>query len=253
MGLLDFSSLEWTPAACFLAFQATLLVLTSLAFISGQTGAFYNAEPHTKKISMGRTWEICWGGHLLFWGACMIAALISGGAQNMCILMLPGMLACTYYHYAAVKEGEASGKTSVVANTVFMVAEAYFGFVPMPTTPSIEFTPAVIFLTFQATLCLLVGLMMFMGPPDAFYKSSPHLKDIMSRQGERGLGGMLIGIGCGIVGAVIAGGAQNMCVLELPGLAVCIYAHYLGKGMKDVITNSIFMMIIAYFGFARYL
>jgi len=249
MGLLDLQSIEWTPAACFLAFQATLVVLTSLVLISGQTDGFYKAEPHTKKISMGRMWEIAWGGHLLHWGSGMIGALVAGGAQGMCILMLPGMLACTYYHYAS---GESSGKTSAIVNIVFMMAEAYFGFVPMPTTPSIEWTPAACFLTFQANLCVLVGLMFLLGPPDGYYKSSPHIKELMSRQGELSLGGLLVGMGCGVMGAVIAGGAQDMCVLQLPGLAVCTYVHYYGKGgMKDAITNIVFMVILAYFGFVR--
>ena len=246
---MELAFVELTPAACLLTFQATMTVLVSLLLISGQTKSFYKMEPHTAKISMGRTWELAWGGHLLHWGAGMIAAVLAGGAQYMCILMIPGGLACTYMHYAS---GEPSGKQLAISNAIFMIADAYFGFVPMPSIPTIEWTPAAHFLVFQAILIVVCGLMFLMGPPDAYYKGAPHVKDIMSRQGELGLGGMLLGMGGGLMAAVIAGGAQDMCILGLPGLAVCAYMHYSAEGgMKDAITNIIFMTILAYLGFVR--
>jgi len=240
---------ELTPAACYLSFQATLTVLVSLVLISGQTKSFYKMEPHTEKISMGRSWELAWGGHLLHFGCGMIGALIAGGAQYMCILMLPGVLACTYMHYAS---GESSGKQSALTNIIFMLADVYFGFVPMPSIPSINWTPAAQFLVFQAILMAVCALMFLNGPPDAYYKGSPQVKAIMSRQGELGLGGMLLCMGGGLMAAVIAGGAQDMCFLQLPGLAVCTYVHYSGEGgMKDTIMNMIIMVILAYLGFVR--
>jgi len=248
MALFDIPSMDWTPAACFVAFQSTLLVLTALAFVTGSTDGIYKMEPHTKKMSMGRRWEILEGGHLLHWGSGMIGALIAGGAQEMCILGLPGVLACTYCHYAS---GEASGKKSATINLVFMAAMAYFGFVPMPTTPSIEWTPAACVQIFQATLMWVYAFMFLWGPPDAYYKASPHVKELMCRHGELALGGCLLGMGGGLAAAVIAGGAQRMCIIQLPGLAVCTYMHFTGQGgMKDGITNTILMLILAYVGFA---
>merc|ERR1719327_1362915 len=129
------------------------------------------------------------------------------------------------------------------------------------------------------------ALMFFFGPPDAYYKGSSQVKAIIwNRQGEVGVGGMLLGMAGGIMAAVSAGGARDMCILQLPGLAVCAYAHFLGTDRgrgsagaaevevgqrggasggeagsarlvaggggggwnKDVITNIIFMAILAY-------
>merc|ERR1712072_721243 len=100
----------------------------------------------------------------------------------------------------------------------------------MPALPSIAWTPASCFLTFQATLACLFALMFLWGPPEEYYKSSPHIKELMNRQSELSLGGLLLGMACGVMAAVIAGGAQDMCILQLVPVAVCNYVHYTGIG-----------------------
>jgi hypothetical protein len=238
----QFASPQWTAATYFLAFQTFLMVLTALVCIAGKTDGLYKFEPHTEKIS-SRQYEICLGGHLAHWGFGMLGALIAGGAQVMCILQLPPMLACTYYHYAA------GGKQNVVVNCVIMVVLACCGFMTMPVVQAIEWTPAACFETFQASLMVLIGLVFLSGKTEAYYESSPHIKPIMSRHAELQLGGVLIGMGAGLIGAVMAGGARDMCILQLPGLAVCTYTHYALGGKKDVIINSIFMaaLVVLYF------
>jgi hypothetical protein len=237
--------LEVTPAACFLAFQTFLVVATAMQLLFGQTDSLYKYEPHTQKIA-SRSYEKALGANLLGWGAGMAGALIAGGAQSMCSLQLPPMLAATYYHYTS------GGKPSTILNCVFMAALAYFGFVPTPTLPSIEWTPAACFLAFQASLILLTASTIILGQTDGFYKFAPQMKEFMSRLGEIQLGACYLGWGCGVTGALIYGGAQNMCVLELAPLALCTYQHYTCEGGKtNALVNTVFMAVLAYFGFVR--
>jgi hypothetical protein len=87
---------------------------------------------------------------------------------------------------------------------------------------------------------------------DGFYKFAPWTKEFMSLFGEIQLGACLLGWGCGVTGALIYGGAQNMCVLELAPLALCTYQHYTGEGGKtNALVNTVFMAALAYFGFVR--
>merc|ERR1740138_1292428 len=194
---------DWTPAACFLTFQTFLVVVSALQLLLGQTDNLYKYEPYTQKIS-SRPYEKCLGANLLGWGAGMTGALIAGGAQIMCILQLPPMLAAAYYHYIS------GGKSGTMVNCVLMAALAYLGFMPAPTLPSIEWTPAACFLAFQATLIVLTAWIFILGQTDGFYKSTPWLKDIMSRFGEIQQGACLLGWGCGVTAALICGGAENM-------------------------------------------
>jgi hypothetical protein len=237
-------SIEWTPAACLLAFQASLVVLTALCLIFGQTDGIYKFEPHTKEIS-SRAYELLLGGCLLGWGSANVGALIAGGAQIMCILQLMPMLAATYYHYVG------GGKSNVVVNAVIMVLLAYFGFVPLPEVESIEWTPAAILMAVYGFLIAVTGILLFVGSADKLYENEPHTKAIMSRQGERQAGSCLFGWGVAIWGATIAGGATDMCILYLPGMIACSVYHYKEGGIKNVIVNVVFMVPAAYLGFVR--
>lgn len=244
MGLFDLQSLEWTPAACFLTVQAGLTVMTAMSFLLGQTDGIYKFEPHTKEIS-SRAYELIIGGSLLGWGLSMVGALIAGGAQVMCILQLIPMLAATYYHHVC------GGKTNVVVNTVLMTAGAYFGFVPLPEVKSVEWTSAAILMAVYTALIAFSGVLFLLGKPDTIYENEPHTKAVMSRRGELQAGACLLGWGVGIGAATIAGGAQDMCILYLPGLLACTVHHHLGGGTKNVILNLVFAMPAAYFGFVR--
>merc|ERR1719324_342058 len=222
------AAIEWTPAACCVAFQSFLLVLTGLQLVTGHSDSFFKNEPHTGKIPSPenkRVFEVNVGGCLLHWGAGMIAGLLAGGAQVVEIANLAPMLICTYYHYAA------GAMASVKTNCVIIVLMVFFGFgfgqkstleVAFWSMPSFEWTSAACFLAFQASLCLLCALV-FLLKADAFYTSHPHMKKVTggSRQGELFQVGCLSAMGCAIVGAVMAGGAQDMCILQLPGLLAC--------------------------------
>jgi len=244
MGLFDLHALEWTPAACFLAFQASLTVMTAMNFILGQTDGIYKFEPHTKEIS-SRAYELVCGGCLLGWGLGMVGALIAGGSQVMCILQLLPMLAATYYHYVC------DGKTNVLVNLVMMVFLAYFGFAPLPEVKAMEWTSVSILMATYGGLTASTGLQLFLGNTSSLYEFEPHTKAIMSRRGEMQAGACLLGWGVGIWGATIAGGAQDMCVLYLPGMFACSFYHYREGGTKNVMVNVAFMMLAAYFGFVR--
>merc|ERR1719335_1348932 len=244
------AAVAWTPAACFVAFQTFLVVLSALQLITGQSDSFWKNEPHTEKLpspEYKRAFEIGAGGALLHWAGGMTAALLAGGAQVMCIVNLAGMLLCTYYHYAA------GGMANVKTNLVLVILMLYFGFGQALTMQSsTEWTSADRFLAFQATLCVLCSLA-FLAKPDAMYDSHPHLKLLLGggRLGELFEAGILTLMGGGIVGAVMAGGAQDMCILQLPGLFSCTYGHYVMGSKRDVAVNSIFIVILAYFGLAR--
>jgi len=244
MSVFDLQSVEWTPAACFLAVQGSLTVMTATSLILGQTDGIYKFEPHTQEIS-SRPYELVIGGCLLGWGLGMVGALIAGGAQVMCILQLVPMLAATYYHYVC------GSKTNVVVNAVFMAASACFGFVPLPEVKSVEWTSAAILMAVYAGLITFTGVLLFLGKAEKVYENEPHTKAVMSRRGELQVGACFLGWGVGIWAATIAGGAQAMCILYLPGLLACTVPHYMGGATKNVIVNLVFAMPAVYFGFVR--
>lgn len=243
------TSIAWRPAAFFVAFQAFLMAMTGLTLVAGMSDGFFKNEPHTEKIPLPqhkRAFEMGLGGVLMYWGAGMTAALLAGGAELMCRVNLVPMLVCTYYHYAA------GAMVNVKTNCMLMLPIAYFGFGQALTIQSIEWTPDVCLLVFQASLTLVFALV-FLAVPDAVYKSKPHLKELFGtcREGELLNVGILSGLGASMIGAVLAGGAQNMCILQLPGLLACTYSGYMMKSEQDVIVNAIIMMVSAYFGFVR--
>jgi hypothetical protein len=218
--------------------------MTAMSFILGQTDGIYKFEPHTKQIS-SREYEWIIGGCLLGWGLSMMGALIAGGSQVMCILQLIPMLAATYYHYVS------RGKTNVVVNAVFMAAAVYFGFVPLPEVKCPEWTSAAILMVVYAGLIVITAVLFLVGKAGKIYENEPHTKAIMSRRGELQSGACMLGFGVAIFAATIAGGAQDMCILYLPGIIACTVHHYIGGGTKNVIVNLAFMMPAAYFGFVR--
>lgn len=241
------ASIEWRPAAFFVAFQAFLIVITGLTLVAGQSEGFFKNEPHTEKIPLPqykRAFEISLGGGLLHWGAGMTAALLAGGPEVACRVMLVPFLVCTYYHYAA------GGTANVKSNCIMMLLEAYFGFREAVTIKSIEWTPDICLLLFQASLFSVSALVFSAGLGDAVYKSKPFVKDLFgsSRQGELLLAGILSSMGASTLGAVMAGGAQNMCILQLPALLAFTYDKYVLKAEQDVIFNVIMMIASAYFG-----
>merc|ERR1711912_152993 len=154
----------------------------------------------------------------------------------MCVLQLIPMLAATYYHYVS------RSKTNVVVNALLIVAAAYFGFSELPDIKCPEWTSALI---------LMTGVIFFVGKADAIYEKEPHTKAIMSRRGELQLGACMLGLGVGIFAATVSGGAQDMCILYLPGIIACTVHHYIGGGTKNVVVNVVLMMPAAYFGFVR--
>merc|ERR1711907_865277 len=229
---------------CFLAVQASLTVMTAMNFLLGQTDGIYKFEPHTKEIS-SRQYELLTGGCLLGWGLGMMGALIAGGSQVMCILQLIPMLAATYYHYVS------RGKTNVVVNAVFIAAAAYFGFVPLPEVKCPEWTSAAILMAAYAGLIVMTAVLFLVGTVEKIYENEPHTKAIMSRRGELQAGASMLGLGVGICAATITGGAEDMCILYLPGVIACTVHHYIGGATKNVIVNLFLMMPAAYFGVVR--
>jgi hypothetical protein len=163
----------------------------------------------------------------------------------MCILQLIPMLVATYYHHVS------RGKINVFGNALFMAAGAYFGFVPLPDVKSLEWTSAAILMAVYAGLMAITGTLLALGKADKIYENEPHTKAVMSRRGELQFGACLLGWGVGIWAAVIAGGAQEMCILYLPGMLACTVHHYVYGGMKNVIVNLVFAVPAAYFGFVR--
>merc|ERR1719359_1614424 len=102
-----------------------------------------------------------------------------------------------------------------------------------------------------AGLITITGIPLLLGKADMIYENEPHTKAVMSRRGELQLGACFLGWGVGIWAATIAGGAQDMCILYLPGLLACTVPHYIAGATKNVIVNLVFMIPAAYFGFVR--
>jgi hypothetical protein len=272
MTLFDTQSMEWTPAAHVLALVAGMLALSGFMLIFPcLASCFYKVEPHTQKVCKNRLFELAYGAHILYWSCAIVGGLVAGGAQVTCILLLPSMLIWTYYHYIA------SSKPHAVMSFVLAVALAYFGFVPLPTMHALIWTPAAIFLTMQTALVLLSALPFLIGGKimDAQYEQKPWVKELFCdkpegllsdvdasenthsyrRAREISLGAQLMGAGCCQLGAIISGGAQNMCLLLALPLIITGYCHWLQREFEGEKATAIFSWIIVAamvgFGMAR--
>merc|ERR1719331_2675848 len=94
--------------------------------------------------------EIEMGAHLTFWGVCTMAALMAGGgAQIICMLELAPMLALILY-FSKVNE-----KVYAIVSSAFVLVFCYFGFLPTPMAPSVEWQAAGIFMALSSAITLL--------------------------------------------------------------------------------------------------
>merc|ERR1711908_156849 len=114
------SSIEWTPAAMFLTFQTTLVLLTAVSFVVGQTDGFYKFNPVAKEF-MSRFAEIGMAGSLFGMATTNIAGLMAGGAQVMCLFLLPGLI------YITIDHGMTGATTNMIVNSIIIVLLAFFG------------------------------------------------------------------------------------------------------------------------------
>lgn len=220
-------NMAWTPAAIFLTFHSSLLILTALPLVAGVTGAFYKLEPHTKKIS-SRYFEIELGTHLWHWALCVLGAVYVGGAQIMCILQLAPMLACTYYHY------KAEARRSVMMNCVFILALVGCGVMsPAPTIHSMPaLTPAFWGLAVMGLLCLVATCAFLSGNTEFVYKPQPPaVKEAMNREAELLMGSCLLGSSVGMLSSLIMGGAKPTCLFFFPAaVTVSSLGHWASAG-----------------------
>lgn len=182
----------------------------------------------------------------MFWSFTMVAGLIAG-AQVTCIFLLPSMLVWTCFHYSA------GGKQHALLNFALTVALAYFGFVPFPAMPLLEWTPAAIWMMILTILTVLAAVPALAGGKmsDAQYDGAPYLKqqfcddegllsdvtDMDSgekaksyrRARELAFAGHLLGAGCCMAAAVVSGGAADLCLLVLIPFTTNGYCHWLRR------------------------
>merc|ERR1719487_160393 len=273
MTLFDMQSMEWTPAACLLALIAGMTLLSSLMLMFPcLRSCFYKVAPHFQELFKSNPiYEFDHGSHVLLWGLSMVAGLVAG-AQVTCILLLPSMLQWAYFHYVA-------GSTPyAILNLALTVALAYFGFVPFPTVPPLEWTPAAIYVTIITFLTFLAPIQLLVGgkTADAFFDQKHYLKkqffddsegllsDVGSgekaknyrRARELAWGGHLLGSGCCMAAAIISGGAQDLCLLAALPCATNGYCHWVRREEHaEQKFGGPFCWIIAagllYFGIAR--
>jgi len=266
MSLFDMQSMEWTPAARLLALIAGMLALSSsMLTFACLTSCFYKIEPHTEKVCKSRRlYEFGQGSHILLWSFSIVGGLVAG-AQVTCILLLPSMLAWSFYHYSA------GGIPHAVLNFALTAALAYFGFVPLPMVQPLEWTPAAIFLTIIALITVMTAMLFLVGGKimDAQYEQKPYIKEqycddseglrsdrkSYRRARELAMGAQLLGAGCCQAAAIISGGAQDMCLLAVLPVAMNGYCHWLRREHEEEKGGAIFCWIIAAamigFGIAR--
>jgi len=141
------SPLEWTPAAIWMTTIAPQCVLAAMpALMGGKTAqALYDQKPYMKKQfcddperllseassdetaqSYRRARELAFAGHLLGSGFCMAAAIISGGAEDLCLLVVLPMATNGYCHWFQ-REEDAMEKFGAVFCWIMMVATLGFG------------------------------------------------------------------------------------------------------------------------------
>merc|ERR1719453_1728608 len=105
---------EWTPAAIFLTIIVVLTILPAIPFLVGGklTDAQFEQAPYLKdqycddsegllgdRKSYRRARELALGAQLLGAGCCQAAAIISGGAQDMCLLAALPVTMNAYCHW----------------------------------------------------------------------------------------------------------------------------------------------------------
>jgi len=240
-------------------------------------GCFYKVEPHNHKLlKQNRIFEFGHGSKILTWNLAMVAGLVAG-EQVTCILLFPPMLVRACFHYCA------GGKLHAVLNFGLALAVAYFGFMPFPELPPVEWTPAAIWMTIITILTILPALIALMGGKvsDALYNAKPYLKkqfldepetllsDVGSGEEAKGYallsdagsreeaadyrrarelawGGNLLGAACGMAAAIISGGAKDLCLLLVLPIASNGYVHWLQREVhEDEKQGAIFCWIVA--------
>lgn len=254
-----FQPIEWTAAACVVAFQGGMTVLVGLMlFVPSALGkkdgwykAYYqkNAELYESLVGVSTdilpALEIEMGAHLFGWGTCTVAALMAGGgAQLICILEMAPMLALIFY-FSRVNE-----KVYAIVSSAFVCVFLYFGFVPTPMVPAVEWQAAGILTALFAVLLLLTGVCLLVGKTEDLYKSQPLTKLwCSSRDREILLGTTLVGMTVAHAGAIITNVASNYCLLVAPGFLVIGIGHWISTGDKTTAkTNWISMLLFLCFG-----
>jgi len=138
--------MEWTPAAIFLAIHTPLVLMAALPMLVGGKimDAQYEQKPWVKDLfcddiegllsdgdsskkanSCRRAREIALGAQLLGAGCCQVAAIISGGAQDMCLLAALPITMTGYCHWLQREfEGE---KGTAIFSWVLVAAMVGFG------------------------------------------------------------------------------------------------------------------------------
>merc|ERR1712137_762949 len=123
----------WTPAAIFLTMQAILVLLSALPFLIGGKsmqafceqkpwvkalfcdelgGALNDVDSSEKTKSYTRAREIALGAQLMGAGCCQLGAIISGGAQDMCLLAALPLIITGYCHWLQ-REFEGEKATAI--------------------------------------------------------------------------------------------------------------------------------------------
>jgi len=262
MSLFDMQSMEWTPAARLLALIAGMLTLSSsMLTFPCLTSCFYKIEPHTEKVCKSRRdYAFGHGSHILLWSLSIVGGVVAG-AQLTCILLLPSLLAWTFYHYSA------GGIPHAVLNFALTAAVAYYGFVPLPRVQTLEWTPAAIFLTIIVFLTVIPAMMYLVGGKimDAQYEQRPYLKEqycndsegllgdrkSYRRARELAMGAQLLGAGCCQAAAIMSGGAQDMCLLAVLPVIMNGYCHWREEDKGAAIFCWIIAAAMIGFGIAR--
>merc|ERR1711967_114596 len=117
--------MEWTPAAIFLTIHTPLVVMAALPFLIGGKimDAQYEQKPWVKELfcdvdasekadGYRRAREISVGAQLMGAGCCQLGAIISGGAQDMCLLAAFPLIITGYCHWLQ-REFEGEKATAI--------------------------------------------------------------------------------------------------------------------------------------------
>jgi hypothetical protein len=263
---MSFQPVEWSPAAYCVAVQAGLALLVALMLMVptafGSKTGFYKSYYQRRKDQTDytpltdeteetlRVAEMEIGSHNFYWSISLIAALVAGGgAQIVCVLQLPAMLALVVYF---MKE---SAKGYTVASSTFALALCYFGFLPTPPVPSIVWQPAAVWVALHSVLVVLTAIPFLTGKTDALYEAQPLAKLFMNRDREILMGTQLLGGGLGGLAALITNAAENYCLVVAPAFIVTGAVHWVGAGdKKNAMTNWFVVLVFVSFGlFSRVL
>jgi len=222
--------MEWTSAALLVALQcciqAVVGLMLFLPMVLGNKDGWYKAY-YQKNSALYENLngipdylhqlEIQVGSHLIEWAMCTAAALFAGAdAQILCIIECAPMLCMVLYFF------KCDEKVYGIISLALVGALGYFGFVPSPEVPSVEWEAADGMLGLHMLLVFPVAIWFISGVAKEKREAlNAHSALLLStRERQIIIGTTVLGMGCGNLASILSNVGSNYCLLAAPQMVL---------------------------------